>query len=959
MKLNYFAVTFFCIMNLSSTGYSSGQPCAEYPKESLLLSAVYIYHGDNIGSDIHITGPQCSSDGGRTWQKMAWDTLITNAIEVDGSGRNIYCACGNGVLVSNDGGRNWRLSGGWQMTEVQDVKIGPESQDIVWAASAYGVYLSKDGAETWEKIGSFQPFRFVSTLEPDRSNSSKVFIGTEDGLFVTEDYGLSYNKTGPESPIRSILQDLRNPEIIWVGTDGEGLFRSDDGGDTWTPVEGPGSVVNRIVQNDENPEWIYCGLDHGIAFSWDYGLTWKFSSKGLIEFSPVYALCFDKQNRNRIYAGTYDGLFISDDCGLTWFTYFYDDGSAVLEDAVIRDLWKGYLYRGPEEPPSDESGSLVIDTNQPTGDEFRQDIAPGFEDRLEKLRKYFAATAQNQLENFEKGSYIDSFSAIVLIKEGLANEALWNILRERYSRFGHSMFDSFPAISFYLQTKEYLPEDIKSLLRKNLVSNYFYRGDTENHWLMYYTALLLTAQEWPESSAREWYTGRTSQYNYDEALGWINEWVRITTSIGQGEFDSPSYYNMFVSPCLLLYSFAKDPQLKRQTGMILDLLLADMAAESLEGRYCGGHSRIHDNSVIFGDSDASSSYFYLYFGGIDMPTSPHSWIVNGLYSDYRCPEVIANIALMRTEPYIHTEVKRVRNCIRYSEELNPPVFKYDYMTSNFCMGSLQGGILQPIQQHTWDITWIGSAPNTTLFSLHPYYDAYELAMFFPEDPHVLTRSVQAQKNIYTNPQKLISSSPYERIFQYKDTLIALYNVPESAVNQFVTVYLPDCLNMYEQDGYLIGRDDKVYIAIYLNGRWERFEEPNSDYPPADRIKIMEGQTAVIVEAGSEETDGSFEQFNDLIREKRAFDFSITDGSPKVIYENRHGNILEFDWRKKSGMVDNNLYWFPKHMLFNGPYMIGIVGERVIEIRDNDKCRILDFNNLTIKQISIGEKKTLF
>jgi len=925
-------------------------PAEGYPTENVLVCTIYFYTGTNVGDRSLTTGPHLSSDGGKTWNHMAWESIITSAIDVCPYGKWVYCACGNGVLASSDGGRNWRLSGGWRMAEIQDIAIGPDSPLVVWAAGSYGLFLSEDGANTWTRPGDPQPFRYVGTVRPDRDNPDHLLIGTEDGLFVTEDRAATYRKSGPEAPVRAILQDSRDAAAWWVGTDGQGLWKSIDGGESWQAIHGAGEIINTVIQHPDDPRRILCGLDHGVAISQDDGSTWDTRTHGFGASSAVYALLVDSQLPDLVYAGARDGLYASDDGGEDWFQLINEDGGIVLQEAVIFDLWQGELYRGDEEPPSDEPGTLTVSTEQPIGDEFRDNYAQGFEERAEAATAMFADKGEEALTALEEGAHIDTFQAIAMIKQGRATEALRNDLRARFSDFGHSMFDSFPAISFYLYCQDEIPHDVKELIRNGLVGNRIYRGDTENHWLMYYTSLLLTAQTWPESSAREWYTGRTTQENYDDALGWINDWTRITTTIGQGEFDSPHYYSTYMAPCLLLYEFAHDPALKRQAGMVLDLLLADMGAESLYGRYCGGHSRMYDPTVVMGHHDPSTAYFYLYFGAIDMPDDFHSWALNGVFGSYRCPDVIANTALSRSQPYVHTEVKRVRNQMRYSNMLNSPVYKYTCMTPDFCLGSLQGGILQPIQQHTWDVTWIGSADNTTLFSLHPYYSAYELAMFFPEDPHMLTASVQAQKSTYTNPDKLNSSSPYERIFQIEDTLIAIYHIPDGTNHEHVTLYVPECLNHEVRDGWIVGADGNTYIAVYPCTEGDWMPEPNEDFPPAQRLRIPAGQTAIVVEVGSQRIDESFDKFVESIL-SLAPEFVESEDGPIVRYVNRHGNSLEYYWAEDRRVLDSEEWAFPADRLFNGPFIQAIVNDRVIRITDRETVRELDFKNLTIRMMS--------
>ena len=925
-------------------------PADGYETEDALLCTIYFYTGDNIGGQVRPTGPQISLDEGQTWDNTAWDIIITSKIDVGPWGKWAYSACGNGVLASTDGGRNWRLTGGWEQAEIQDVKIGPESPLVVWAAGSYGLFYSEDGAKTWTRPGDPQPFRYVGTALPDRENGDRVLIGTEVGLYITDDRAQTYRRVGPEVPIRSILQDIRNPEWFWLGTDGMGLMKSEDRGENWMEIPGPGDVVNGITQNPDTPEWLVCGIKHGISFSMDDGTTWNEITEGFGEFSPVYATLFDKDDPQKMYAAARDGFFFSEDGGLTWGRKYNDEGNGVLQNALIIDLWQGELYRGDEEPGSTEPGTLAIDTDPPEGDDHRENFAPGYEDRSQAIIDLLVQRTEDRLADLDEGRHVDLMSAIAYIREGHANDALWDDIRVQFEDWGHSMFHSFPAITFYLYTQEFLPNDIKEILRENLVPHYSYRGDTENHWLMHYTGLFLASQSWPESTESEWYTGRTTQENYDEAAGWLNEWTRITSTIGQGEFDSPAYYITYMAPTIVLYEFADDPVIKRQAGMIADLLLADMGAESLDGRYGGGHSRMYDEQVIMGSEDRSTAFFYLFFGDIEIPETVHPWIITAAYSEYRCPQSITDIALNRDEPYVHTEVKRVRNCMRYIDELNPPVYKYNYMTPDYALGSLQGGILQPIQQHTWDVTWIGSADNTTCFSLHPYYSAYELAIFFPEDPHTLTASVQSQKSTYTNPDKLNSSSPFERTFQHEDTLIAAYNIPDDATHPHVTLYVPGCLNAVEENGWILGHDGNTYVAIHYFDEGEWIDEPVETFPPSQRLKIPAGQTAFVVEIGRVDEDGSFETFRENILSLALPTITVTEIGPSIRYTNRHGVTLEYHWDGDIRRLNGTDWQFPTDRLFVSRFMDADVDTGVIGITGDTSTRILDFNNLTIEEL---------
>ena len=94
-----------------------------------------------------------------------------------------------------------------------------------------------------------------------------------------------------------------------------------------------------------------------------------------------------------------------------------------------------------------------------------------------------------------------------------------------------------------------------------------YRGDTENHFLLYYTCLYLMSQLWPDA---DWYTGNSSAENMEEARQWIESWVRLTTTRGQGEYDSPHYMGVYLLPMSYLAAWAKDPAMKKRAQMMLD-----------------------------------------------------------------------------------------------------------------------------------------------------------------------------------------------------------------------------------------------------------------------------------------------------------------------------------------------------------------------------------------------------
>ncbi|HTY57815.1 MAG TPA: hypothetical protein VMF59_03320, partial [Bacteroidota bacterium] len=350
------------------------------------------------------------------------------------------------------------------------------------------------------------------------------------------------------------------------------------------------------------------------------------------------------------------------------------------------------------------------------------------------------------------------------------------------------MFWMFPCIGAYLHGKDRMSPETKAVVRNAWKTYAPYRGDTENHWAMYYASLFLASEQWPGLPGSEWYNGKSSDENRADARGYLVHWMDIATTIGQGEFDTPHYFTEYAVSMSLLADFANDPEMKKRGTMMLDYLLADFADESLDGQYLGGYSRIYQPEVYEPTTAPSAAFAWLYFGTGEPSVT--DWVLLPALGTYRMPQIICSIATDRSHPYVERERKRVRNVIRFGNEKNPPVYKYTYVTKDYGIGSLQGGLLQPIQQHTWGVQYTFGRPRTTIFGLHPYWSSYELGMFFPEEIKPLIADVVGSKGTYNNPDKWTGGSPYERTFQEKNTLIVLYDIAPGTMTEHIDGFFP-------------------------------------------------------------------------------------------------------------------------------------------------------------------------
>jgi hypothetical protein len=502
------------------------------------------------------------------------------------------------------------------------------------------------------------------------------------------------------------------------------------------------------------------------------------------------------------------------------------------------------------------------------------------------------------------------------------------------------MFWMFPVIGAYLHGKEVMSLEVRDAVRNAWKTYAPYRGDTENHWCMYYASLYLATEQWPGLPGSEWFNGKSSDENRTESKEYLIHWIEVTTTIGQGEFDSPDYLPEYMIPMVLLAQFAEDPEMRKRGRMMADYLMADFAVEHLDGQYVGGFSRITEPGVYEPLRSNSSAFAYLYFGTGNPSTS--GWILFPALADYRLPEIIFRIATDRDTPYVHRERKRVRNCIRYRDEINPPVYKYTYMTADYALGSLQGGILQPIQQQTWSVRFTAGYPYTAIFGLHPYWSGYELAMFFPQRKKTLVADVVPSKTTYNSPYKWTGGSPYERTFQHENTLIVLYDIPAGTDSEHISGFFPKTLDeiLHHDSGWIAVRVGRTLIGWFPLRDYQWLEEDFNW-----RLLSHYNQNGYIIEARSLDDYVSFDEFVSALTEHVPV-VEMEDGTVAATYRNLSGRQMEFSYPGR-----RYLDGFPVKLdtgnLFDGKFLQAETGNRKLTIRYDTMVRILNFQTLEI------------
>jgi len=265
---------------------------------------------------------------------------------------------------------------------------------VLIASASGGVFKSNNAGVTWESIFDYYGAGSIGSVKFDQNNLNTIWVGTGesanrnssawgDGIYKSIDGGKTFKNMGLESThqIAEIEIHPKNSDIVYAAAIGHlwgysgdrGLFRTEDGGESWEKVLGglpdDGKTgCTEIIFHPENPDIIFAGFYHrlrqpasfvsggeqgGLFKSIDGGKTWKKITNGLAKGNSGMIDISIHLNNPDIMVMAYEAdENIPEDEPGTGVYISYDEGNSwnfILKHAV-RPFYHGQIEIDPVDP---------------------------------------------------------------------------------------------------------------------------------------------------------------------------------------------------------------------------------------------------------------------------------------------------------------------------------------------------------------------------------------------------------------------------------------------------------------------------------------------------------------------------------------------------------------------------------------------------------------------------------
>src|SRR5678815_4491907 len=344
-------------------------------------------------------------NSGRTWKPIFDSQGIASigAIAVAPSnGQIVYVGTGeadmrdsisfgNGVYKTIDGGKNWKHLGLEDTRQIGRIIVDPKNPSVVFVAALghvygphpdRGVYRSLDGGNTWKKVLFKNNDVGAIDLAFDPTNSQTIYAalwnvrrppwfiytpanGPGGGIFKSTDGGNTWTQLTAGLPVEGLGRiglavTPTNRNLLYAIVDAKegGLFSSNDAGATWTKISadtriwGRGWYFNKVTTDPKDPDTVYV-QNTSIYKSTNGGKNWT-AIKGAPGGDDYHQLWINPDDSQRMIAASDQGTIVTEDGAETWSSWYNQSTAQIYH--VAPDFRFPYWITGAQQ----DSGAIGV-----------------------------------------------------------------------------------------------------------------------------------------------------------------------------------------------------------------------------------------------------------------------------------------------------------------------------------------------------------------------------------------------------------------------------------------------------------------------------------------------------------------------------------------------------------------------------------------------------------------------
>jgi hypothetical protein len=524
---------------------------------------------------------------------------------------------------------------------------------------------------------------------------------------------------------------------------------------------------------------------------------------------------------------------------------------------------------------------------------------------------------------------------------------------------------------------------------------------SENHQMLFHSSEYLAGQMFPDEIFTN--NGKSGKWHMQHALHPVLSWINTKAKAGFSEWDSNAYFPEDIATLLNLADYARDPEVSRRAANLLSVMFFDIAVDSFQGTFGTSHGRTYQGTVQSGRAEGTSPVEWIAFGmgSLGSPDNVASVFLS-ISPKYRVPAIIQKIAADAPAELINRE--RQGLTIAAAKEIG---LRFDDPNDIFLMwdsGRLSNRadaerslrMLNQFNFHRYEVVIkpyaeavlgtykaleeMGVAAEgldrTTLEQVNKItYRTPDYELSTAQDyrkgkagyqQHIWQATLGPESIVFTlNPS--VSTKywvgQYPKSVQYKNLLIALYNIPSQTPPGPKTVVPPDAGGnampspgpseelpagfteaifhksgydeLIEKNGWHFGHKGNAFIALHSQQpvRWSEKEVLGGQGMIADGRKNV-----WICQMGRLAVDGPFKAWTDRIAAA-----PLTVDGLSVHYQAPGIGDARISW-DDALTIDGVPVTTTGYDRFDNPYCRAPWGRGRYEIRFREDLLILDFAN---------------